>query len=113
PAYYVYIANKLSSINIIERYGILKAFHKFLWNRWYIDSAFNKIFVYPILASREPTEKYLEGNMDLAINVGIPKLFSHISNNIRRIQTGILSINMLYALTFFVIILVFVIWVII
>lgn len=100
PAYYVYIANKLSSINIIERYGILKAFHKFLWNRWYIDSAFNKIFAYPILASREPVAKYIEAGMDYGLNMGIPKLFEFINNNVRKLQTGVLSINMIYIMIF-------------
>jgi NADH-quinone oxidoreductase subunit L len=103
PAYLAYFAKKLNVENLLKKYAPLNLLHKFLWNRWYMDTFFNKVFVGSILASREPTEKYLERNMDLAINVGIPKLFSYINTNIRKLQTGIISINMLYMLMFLVI----------
>jgi hypothetical protein len=47
------------------------------------------------LAARSPIAKYLEGTMDAAINVGIPSLIGAASRSLRRIQTGILSVNML------------------
>ncbi len=71
-----------------------------------MDSFFNNVFVKPVLASREPTAKYIEGGMDLALNVGIPKLFGQINNNIRKLQTGILSVNMLYILGFMLILII-------
>lgn len=106
PAYRAYIAHKLEVSSIINRHGLLKGLHNFLWNRWYMDSFFNNVFVKPVLASREPTAKYIEGGMDLALNVGIPKLFGQINNNIRKLQTGILSVNMLYILGFMLILII-------
>ncbi len=84
----------------------MKGLHGFLWNRWYIDAFFTKVFVTPILASREPTAKYIEGGMDLALNVGIPKAFGYVNSNIRKLQTGILSINMLYILGFMIVLII-------
>ncbi|MGQ9759455.1 MAG: NADH-quinone oxidoreductase subunit 5 family protein [Candidatus Methanomethylicaceae archaeon] len=106
PAYRAYISHKLEVSGIIKRSGILSGLHKFLWNRWYIDAFFNKVFVSSVLASREPTAKYIEGGMDLALNVGIPKLFGGINANIRKLQTGILSVNMLYILAFMIILII-------
>jgi NADH-quinone oxidoreductase subunit L len=106
PAYRAYISHKLEVSSIVNRNGLLKGLHGFLWNRWYMDSFFNKVFVNPVLASREPTAKYIEGGMDLALNVGIPKLFGQINNNIRKLQTGILSVNMLYILGFMLILII-------
>ncbi|MEM4202961.1 MAG: NADH-quinone oxidoreductase subunit L [Candidatus Methanomethylicaceae archaeon] len=106
PAYRAYISHKLDVSRILKRYEILKGLHVFLWNRWYIDAFFNKVFVNSVLASREPTAKYIEGGIDLALNVGIPRIFSGINNNIRKLQTGILSVNMLYILGFMLILII-------
>jgi hypothetical protein len=32
--------------------------------------------------------------------MGIPKLFEFINNNVRKLQTGVLSINMIYIMIF-------------
>lgn len=106
PAYRAYISHKLDVSRILKRYEILKGLHVFLWNRWYIDAFFNKVFVNSVLASREPTAKYIEGGIDLALNVGIPRIFSGINSNIRKLQTGILSVNMLYILGFMLILII-------
>lgn len=106
PAYRAYISHKLDVSRILKRYEILRGLHVFLWNRWYIDAFFNKVFVNSVLASREPTAKYIEGGIDLALNVGIPRIFSGINNNIRKLQTGILSVNMLYILGFMLILII-------
>ncbi|MEM0314000.1 MAG: hypothetical protein QXQ41_05590, partial [Candidatus Bathyarchaeia archaeon] len=102
PAYSAYFAKKLDVGNLLKKYAVLRHLHGFLWNRWYMDGFFNKVFVNSILASREPTAKYVEKSMDTAINVGIPKFFSLINANIRKIQTGVFSVNMLYILMFLV-----------
>ncbi|MEM2667436.1 MAG: NADH-quinone oxidoreductase subunit L [Candidatus Methanomethylicaceae archaeon] len=99
PAYRAYITYKLDVSSIINKYPIIKSLQKFLWNRWYMDSFFHKIFVNPILASREPVVKYLENSMDTALNIGIPKIFSNINNGVRKLQTGILSINVIYIIS--------------
>ncbi|MEM4721785.1 MAG: proton-conducting transporter membrane subunit, partial [Candidatus Methanomethylicaceae archaeon] len=106
PAYRAYISHKLDVSRILKRYEILRGLHVFLWNRWYIDAFFNKVFVNSVLASREPTAKYIEGGIDLALNVGIPRIFSGINSNIRKLQTGILSVNMLYILGFMLILII-------
>jgi NADH:ubiquinone oxidoreductase subunit 5 (subunit L)/multisubunit Na+/H+ antiporter MnhA subunit len=93
---------RVSAVAIIERHASLKAIYKFLWNRWYIDPFLNKVFVGWTLGIRETVDKGVEGFMDRAINNGIPSIFTAFGKQLRKIQTGVLSMNMLYFLLFVV-----------
>jgi len=96
PAYMLYIQHKWSASEILARHRSLRAIHGLLWSRYYLDAIANRVLVGWTLAARFPIAKYLEGTMDAAINVGIPSLIGAASRSLRRIQTGILSVNMLY-----------------
>ncbi|MGA2573670.1 MAG: NADH-quinone oxidoreductase subunit L [Candidatus Methanomethylicaceae archaeon] len=110
PAYRIYVSHKSSAEDLISKHAVLRALHKFLWERWYIDAFYNKIFINGTLAMRAPLARYIEGTLDSAFNVGIPNLFYAASQKLRKIQTGILSINMLYFLMFLVAMVLFFLW---
>jgi len=97
-SYWIYFMKRASAVAIIQRHPILGAVYRFLWNRWYIDPLLNKVFVEWTMAIREGVDRVIEGSMDRAINTGIPNLFTGFSRQLRRIQTGVLSINMIYFL---------------
>ncbi len=105
PAWRLYVQHKAQAEAVVAKSGGLKSLYKFLWNRWYMDAFFNKVFVNTTLAIREPLKKYIESPLDRAINNGIPEGFSGLSKQLKKIQTGILSVNMLYFLILLVIIL--------
>lgn len=96
PAYRLYIQRKVDAEGLVARHPLLRALHKLLWNRYYLDAIANKVFVQWTLAIRSPIAKHVEGTMDAAINVGIPSLIGAASKSLRRIQTGVLSVNILY-----------------
>jgi NADH-quinone oxidoreductase subunit L len=102
PAYRTYIAHKSSPEDLVKRHTSLQALQKFLWNRWYIDAFYNKIFVDGALSMRDPLAKYVEDNLDRALNVGVPSIFAAAYNGLKKIQTGIISINMGYFMLFIV-----------
>jgi len=82
PAYYVFIARKADPAKIIEGNIILRGIYKFLVNRWYFNAMYYKI-------------------------IDCVKGFS---NQIRKIQTGIANVNVLYmvlALLFTLVLLIF------
>jgi NADH-quinone oxidoreductase subunit L len=106
PAYRLYISHKSSPENIVGKSKPLQGIYKFLWNRWYIDAFYNKVFVNTTLALREPLKKYIEGPMDWAMNRGIPEGFQGLSGLLKKVQTGKLRVNMLYFLVFLVLALV-------
>ncbi len=100
PAYRLYISHKTTPEGIINRHVNLRWLHKFLWNRWYIDSFYNKVFVNGTLLMRSPLVRFIERPIDYALNVGVPNFFAAAHEGLRKIQTGILSVNMLYTLMF-------------
>jgi len=107
PAYRLYISHKNSAEGIVRGHVSLKALHKFLWNRWYIDAFYNRIFVNGALSMRAPLAKYVEGSIDRILNVGIPNFFSASHRGLKKIQTGVLSVNMLYFMALLVAMLLF------
>jgi NADH-quinone oxidoreductase subunit L len=101
-AYWIYFMKRVSAAAIVDKHAALKAAYKFLWNRWYIDPFLNKVLVGWTLGVRETVDKRVEGSMDRAINNGVPALFTGFSRQLRKIQTGVISMNMLYFLLFVV-----------
>jgi len=106
PAYRMYVQRKSQPENIVGKSRGLQTIYKFLWNRWYIDAFYNKVFVNTTLALREPLKRYIESPLDRALNNGVPRIFNGLSKQFKKIQTGILSVNMLYFLVFLVVTLV-------
>lgn len=103
PAYRFYISHKSKPEEIVNKHNALQRLHRFLWNRWYIDAFYNKLFVGGALSLRSPLVKFVENPIDYALNVGVPSFFAAANKGLRKIQTGILSINMLYIAGFLVV----------
>ncbi len=106
PAYRLYISSKSQPEKIVEKSGLLKGIYSFLWNRWYIDAFYNRVFVEPSIKLGKLIQENIETPLDRAINDGIPAGFKVLSAGLKRIQTGKLRINMLYLLVFLVIVLI-------
>ena len=100
PAYMFYISRRSDPWKLVSAHPALKSLHKILWNRWYIDKFYNDVFVRATLLMRAPLAKYAEGAMDGLFNVSFPRFFAAAYNELRKVQTGILSVNMLYVLIF-------------
>ena len=100
PAHNLYVSRRLKPEEILCRHVFLHKLHGFLWNRWYIDPLYNRVFVGGMLRLRRPLVKFIEDPIDFIFNIGVPRLFIFTSGNLRKIQTGVLSINMLYLLAF-------------
>ncbi|RLG92076.1 NADH-quinone oxidoreductase subunit L, partial [Candidatus Bathyarchaeota archaeon] len=100
PAHKLYVSRRLKPEEILRRHVFLHKLHGFLWNRWYIDPFYNRVLVRGMLRLRRPLVKFIEDPIDFTFNIGVPKLFIFSSRNLRKFQTGVLSINMLYLLAF-------------
>jgi NADH-quinone oxidoreductase subunit L len=103
PAYKYYLSSKAHPENILPKTGPLRLIYNFLWNRWYINAFYTKVFVEPSIILGKLVQRYIENPLDQAINGGIPEGFKILSNGFRKIQTGKLRINMVYFLVLFVI----------
>jgi NADH-quinone oxidoreductase subunit L len=100
PAYILYISHKKEAQTILNMHWKLRWIHSFLWKRWYIDSFYNKAFVDGILLIRSPFSKSVEGLIDRFFNIDVPDFFILFYRSMKKSQTGILSINILYILVF-------------
>jgi NADH-quinone oxidoreductase subunit L len=109
PAYRLYITHKLQPEVVVGKSRVLQSLYKFLWNRWYIDAFYNKVFVNTTIALREPLKRYIESPLDWVFNRGVPEGFQGLSKQFKKIQTGILSVNMVYFVAFLAVI-VLVLW---
>lgn len=105
PAYRMYISCRTDPASLISSHAALRHLHKFLWNRWYIDAFYNKVFVEGTLSLRILLVRFVENPLDRALNVGVPDLFRGANRGLRKIQTGILSVNMLLFVAFLAVVL--------
>jgi NADH-quinone oxidoreductase subunit L len=106
PAYKLYVSIKGNPGNLLPETGILRKIYTFLWNRWYIDAFYQKVFVETSIRLSGAVQRYIEDPLDHAINGGVPDGFKALSQSFKKFQTGKLRINMAYFLVFLVIVLV-------
>ncbi len=97
PAYFLYVSRTASPIELIKKSTILKGLYTFLWNRWYINSFYYKVFVYGVIGLSRLIFRTLEYEID-QFNYFIADVGKWFSNVFRRIQTGVLSWNMILIL---------------
>ncbi|MCJ7732304.1 hypothetical protein MUP51_08310, partial [Candidatus Bathyarchaeota archaeon] len=113
----------------VERTGWRAPVYKFLWNRWYMNQLYYKVFVDGFINLGRNTYNVLEKGvfdkitpvvsgffinlginlydsleqevLDKGINKGIPSLFTSIYNHLKKLQTGVLSYNIAYMVFIF------------
>lgn len=93
PAYYGFITYRIDAEEFIGRSPILRGIWTFLYNRWYINALYYKVFVNGLLAFSTGVFNIVESNGGGA---ALKKGYTSISNAVRKIQTGMLRMNMVY-----------------
>ena len=104
-AHRLFISHVASAESIISKHSTLRGIHKFLWNRWYIEAFYNKVFVNSVLAGKDLAIRFIENPLDKALNVGVPRGFAGLHQRLKKVQTGILSVNMLYFIGLIIVVL--------
>ena len=93
PAYKMYISYEVDYEALVERSPVLRAFWRFLYNRWYINAAYYKVFVDGFLALSEGIFRYIECN---GAGPFLQRLYAAFCDAVRRVQTGYLRVNVIY-----------------
>jgi NADH-quinone oxidoreductase subunit L len=106
PAYMLYVSGKLSPQQLIGRYPALNRVRGFFWDRWHIDSFYNKVFIDGMLKLRFPVGGIAERVMDAAYNVKLPFLMELSYLKMRRLQVGVLSYYVFYVALFMIILII-------
>ncbi|MFQ6053758.1 MAG: NADH-quinone oxidoreductase subunit L, partial [Candidatus Bathyarchaeia archaeon] len=134
----LYLARKVDPWQFVSGSRLLKGIHTFLWNRWYMNSFYYTVFVDGVISFSRSMFGSLEtwffdkitpvvsdlfvnvGNVlfsdleseviDRGLNVGVPAAAMGLYHRVKKLQTGVLSYNIIYiALTFLSLILLFLI----
>jgi NADH-quinone oxidoreductase subunit L len=98
PAYRLFISHKADAENLLSKHSGLRRIHQFLWNRWYFEAFYNAAFVKTALAMKEGAVHFVENPLDRLLNVEVPAFFAGVHRTAKKVQTGILSVNLLYFL---------------
>jgi NADH-quinone oxidoreductase subunit L len=94
-AYLFYMVRKYNAWQIVSNSSILRPIHSFLWNRWYINELYYAVGVDGLLALCRGINNTFEASL-LGINDSAPRGFTGLWNQMKKLQTGYLSINLLY-----------------
>lgn len=104
PAYLLYISRKLQPETLLARIPILRICYRFFWERWYIDSFYNRIFVDGFIGLSNIIVKF-ENVLDAIVHTGLPNLVTkNIYDVVKhlRTETRVLSYNVTYILIVFI-----------
>ena len=122
--YFFYWSEKWDSWKWVQAGSMRLSIHKFLWNRWYMNALYYKVFVDGILGLKqviydgfesrvfnplsgavanatyvisEGLYKVLEDGIILTgINHGVPSVVIGVYHRVKKTQTGLLSMNLVY-----------------
>jgi NADH-quinone oxidoreductase subunit L len=96
PSYYIYIKQKYSATEMIRNSGVLASLHSFLTNRWYINTFYYKVFVYGVIRVCGGIYRWIEQGIIDRFNFGVLRGGTGLSQGVRKVQTGVFSINIIY-----------------
>jgi NADH-quinone oxidoreductase subunit L len=123
PSYIIYVKRKIDPKKLIEKRRTLRALHSFILNRWYMNPVYYKVFVHGTIKLARSFYRIVETFVSERISYILGRLVLNLSwiswkfpelkvidrisptlansamsvyHKIKRIQTGILSYNMIY-----------------
>ena len=132
--WYFYLSRKVDSWEWVQASALRKSIHTFLWNRWYMNSTYYLVFVDGTLSlsakiyngfelkvmtplsdfvakiseflSQSLYDDLEVGGIFGLVNRGIPSRIIGTYHRVKKVQTGLLSMNLVYmALMFLILIL--------
>ena len=83
-AYYTYVTKK----NVPVEDGDIKGVQKIIYNKYYVDEAYDKVITQPLDKASSLTENYVDGRFIDGIVDGVGKIIRLFGNSFRMVQTG-------------------------
>jgi NADH-quinone oxidoreductase subunit L len=95
PSYKMYVKRTVDYKSLVSKSSLLRGLWTFLYNRWYINSIYYKIFVDGSIYLSNIIFRYIECN---GSGKAIKDLYTRLSDSFRPVQTGYLRVNIIYIL---------------
>lgn len=113
PAYFLYIAGKWNPDAILQRSSFLQMFHKFFWERWYIDAFYNWFFVRGAVNLSNLVPPMAEDPWDKVVHKWMPSFITkggYALLRFMRADTRDLTYNVGYILVLFIFFIIVTVW---
>ena len=108
PAYYLFIARKVSAQEFLEKSQVATLVHTFLWKRWFIDAFYRHVFIGGISQVATYVAENVEAKFNNLVHLQLPRLFIVKAERFvhrLRADTEELFYNVSYVLVLFVLLL--------
>ena len=108
PAYYLFIARKVSAQELLRKSRLATLVHTFLWKRWFLDAFYRHVFIGGISQVATHVAENIEAKFNNLVHRQLPKLFIVKAERFvhrLRADTEELFYNVSYVLVLFVLLL--------
>jgi len=89
--YLLYISGRLKPTSIVGERGFARALYNFLWNRWYINPAYYRAFVYGTISAAAALKKTLETGFFDKISGAVAQFSIDLSKGGQAVDLGVID----------------------
>lgn len=89
--YLIYISGKLKPTSIVGEKGLARGIYNFLWERWYINPAYYRAFVYGTISTASALKNSLETAFFDRISGSVATFSIGLSNRGQRVDVGVID----------------------
>ncbi len=89
--YLLYISPKLKTTSIVGEAGLTRSVYNFLWNRWYINPAYYRFFVYGTISAATSLRNTIEAGFFDRISGAVAQASIDVSRGGQGIDLGIID----------------------
>jgi NADH:ubiquinone oxidoreductase subunit 5 (subunit L)/multisubunit Na+/H+ antiporter MnhA subunit len=89
--YMMYISRRLNPTSLVGEKGFARSIYNFLWNRWYINPMYYRIFAYGTISAAGSIKRWIELGFFDKISGAVAQLSIGISNRGQRLDLGIVD----------------------
>lgn len=86
--YLIYISGRIRPTSIVGEKGIARSMYNFLWNRWYINPAYYRAFVYGTISAASAISSSIESKFFDRISVAVAVFSVDVSSGGQKIDVG-------------------------
>jgi NADH-quinone oxidoreductase subunit L len=92
--YMIYISRRLNPTNLVGENGIARSIYNFLWNRWYINPVYYRVFAYGTISAAGAIKKWVELGFFDKISGAVAQLSVNISQGGQGVDLGVIDATM-------------------
>jgi NADH-quinone oxidoreductase subunit L len=89
--YLIYISGRIKPTSIVGEKGVARSIYNFLWNRWYINPAYYRAFVYGTISAASAIRSSIESKFFDRISGAVAVFSIDVSAGGQRVDIGVVD----------------------